>query len=315
LQASDSASALWLGRAPAREHAPVTGLERWDFPDRGAPHSEIQAAILDHPNFPAAQRASYQAALDYCQAHPDMQATISDMGSLLLCIVALYLDATGGITHRRLRALMGKSGGVSAGRATALLWQLRRKDFIHTGRRDGKPCFLPTPAMRFAMQERVRHELRAAVHIEPALQRYLPRFEGDTLFPAIWSRLGDDLLAAATEVAPSLSDLHVVGDRAYGFAMTYAIAAADWDAPGTAAPAGAALARAYGTSRSHVFRVLKLMEQAGYLDVRNNERFVTPQLRAALRHFQCMSFAATLRAAHRALREAGVIGLSPDAVN
>lgn len=294
----------------------VTGLERWDFPDRGAPHSAIPIAILGHPNFHNAQRASYQAALDYCQAHPDMQSAISDMGSLLLCIVALYLDATGGVTHRRLRALMGKSGAVSAGRATALLWQLRRKDFIQPGRRDGKACFVPTQAMRDAMQERVRHEIRAAVHIEPALQSYLARFEGDALFPAIWSRLGDDLLDAATKVDPSLADLHVIGDRAYGFAMTYAIAAADWDAPGTAAPAGAALARTYGTSRSHVFRVLKLMEQFGYLEVRNTERFVTPRLREALRQFQCMTYAATLRAAHRALREAGVTTLSPaDAVN
>jgi len=307
---------LWLGHAPARIAAPVTGLERWDFPDRGAPHDAIQDAILNHPNFHVAQRASYQAALDYCQAHPDMQASISDMGSLLLCIVALYLDATGGITHRRLRMLMGKSGAVSAGRATALLWQLRRKDFIQTGHRNGKPCFLPTPAMRDAMQERMRHELRAAVHIEPKLQRYLAHFEGDALFRPIWSRLGDDLLEAATTVYPSLVNLHVVGDRAYGFAMTYAIAAADWDAPGTAAPAGAALARTYGTSRSHVFRILKLMEGFGFLDVRNNERFVTPRLREALREFQCMTYAATLRAAHRALRDITAANFSPvDAVN
>lgn len=259
---------------------------------------------MEHPGFREAQRASYQAALDYCREHPAMQATISDMGSFLLCMVALYLDATGGISHRRLRELLGKTGVVSAGRATALLWQLRRKDFVVAGRDcDGKPCFIPTAAMREAMEERVRHELRAAVHVEPGLQNQLARFDEPKVFAAVWRRLGTDLLEAAVREHPSLTNFHCIGDRAYGYAITYAIAAADWDCEGAAAPAGAALARTFRTSRSHVFRVLKLMEQFGYLQERNNERFVTPLLRETLKEFQCMTYAGALRAAHRALCE------------
>ncbi len=98
-----------------------TGLECWDA--RVSPRSvenrvnQMQA----HPRFSEAIRAAARYALANYASPSSLDRSVTDVGHYFLAVLALYLDAAGGLTRRRLRALCADIGAFSSGRVGMVL--------------------------------------------------------------------------------------------------------------------------------------------------------------------------------------------------
>lgn len=301
----------------------LTGLEAWEaaVSDRVDEHF-LQSVVLASPHFSAAHRQAVDGALDYAQGHAAFQATVSDSGQFFLCGVALYMDASGGLTHRRLRGLMGDSGIISAGRASALLWRLRLGKFIepldgHAGEGLLKR-FVPTRAMEDAFRERFRVDLRAIERLEPAIAPVLARLDEPAIFRGMIRQMGDDLISAAVREEPRLKAYNLVAARTAGVLVMYELAAsvkAEGDFPccGLAGTTVAGLARQFGVSRSHVLGLLRQMEAAGFIrfDEDSGRPVILPLMRDALRLSEALVFMGQIRAAHRVLVTTATVGACP----
>ncbi len=92
------------------------GLEYWSTATDGDPYRAAVARLLGEPNYDAVLRRVTGGALALYDAEPKINATFSDMGTFGLGLLALYLDASGGIMHRRLAGLSRTSTILSSAR-------------------------------------------------------------------------------------------------------------------------------------------------------------------------------------------------------
>lgn len=304
------------GRAPGQA-APATGLEAWEAAvgDR-VDEAFLQSVVLASPEFSRAHRQAVEGALAYARGHAAFQATVSDAGQFFLCGVALYMDASGGLTHRRLRGLMGDSGIISAGRASALLWRLRLGKFIEpldNGAGEGLlKRFVPTRAMEDAFRERFRVDLRAIERFEPAIAPVLARLDEPAIFRGMIRQMGDDLISAAVREEPRLTAYNLIAARTAGVLVMYELAASvkdedDFPRCGLAGASVAGLARQFNVSRSHALSLLRQMAAAGFIrfDADTGRAVILPPMREALRLSEGLVFMGQIRAAHRVLVATG----------
>lgn len=289
----------------------TTGLEKWDiaFGER-VPEDFLQREVLGAPGFAAAHRAAIEGALEYSQGHAAFQSTVSDIGQFFLCSLALYLDASGGLSHRRLRDLIGGTGLISEGRASAVLWRLRLGKFVEPDDvGEGKlKRFVPTRAMEEAFRERVRVDIAALVSLDPAAAALLARLDEPEVFKPFIRQMGDDMIASAGKPDPRLEAFYKVAARTMGVLIIYELVRTtpdDGSYPprGLSAASVAGLARRFKVSRSHVLSLLRQMETLGFLafDPKTGRPVLREALSEALRVFQALVFTGQLRAAHRAL--------------
>ena len=290
-----------------------TGLEKWEAAVGDYVSEEVlQTVVLADPRFSACHRKYVEGALAYAGENAAFQTIASDMGQYFLCSIAVYMDASGGLTHRRLRALMGDAGILSAGRATALLWRLRLGKFIEPVDTDAGEGllkqFVPTPAMVQAFRERLRVDFGALAILEPAVEPLLARFDEPDMYRLIIQLMGEDLIGSAARPDSRLEEFHMIAARAAGVLIMYDMAASvesadDFPASGPVTSSVAALARRFGVSRSHVLSLLRQMEKARFttFDAATGRVMVQPLMRETLRHFQGVVATGQLRVAHRVL--------------
>lgn len=238
----------------------------------GFAEAHIQA-MRDDPRLEGAMRHSVNRALAYYRANPLMHRNLKDVGRFVLGVVALYLDATGGLTHRRLRALSGQSGLISAGAASAVLLRLRLIGYVtpHGPQVNGQvKLYRPMPAMVDAFRERVRIELEAAAVFNPRVAAILKRLDEPEVFPSLMAVLGDDAINAARHPHPDTIGIDRISTRTAGMMILYRILS-DADQGAAFPPLGevtvsvSGLAREFEVSRSHVLTVLRDAEQAGLM--------------------------------------------------
>nr|QQZ50136.1 hypothetical protein JKL49_26830 [Phenylobacterium glaciei] len=137
-------------------------------------------------------RSSVRGAVAYYDAAPALHRDVKDVSRFLLGVLALYLDATGGLTHRRLRELSGKSGILSAGTATAVLLRLQLIGYVtRTDAANGhsRP-YKPTPAMEAAFRGRMRIEFEALTHLTDETAEMLARFDEPAVFSMLMAMMG-----------------------------------------------------------------------------------------------------------------------------
>ena len=279
----------------------------------GFPESQIQA-MRDDPRLTEAMRHSVTRALEYYRANPLMHRNLKDVGRFVLGAVALYLDATGGLTHRRLRTLSGQSGLISAGAASAVLLRLRLIGYVtpEGPQVNGQiKLYRPTAAMSEAFRERLRIELEAASVFNPRVAAVLQRLGEPEVFPTLMAILGPDTIAAARHPHPDTAGLDRISTRTAGMMLMFRILS-EADQGGDFPPAGevaisvSGLAREFEVSRSHVLTVLRDAEQAGLMTrVEGDGRWrLEPQLGEAFRTFYAvlyMGMVKSARAAHAAM--------------
>lgn len=250
-----------------------TGLERWyaALENRQISRDALNE-VATRPGFERALRHSVNAALALHDSDPVMHRNIKDVGRLMLGIVALYMDATGGLTHRRLRVVTGDVGLLSAGRATAILWQLQGIGYVvaESARMSGRSHrYIPTESMRRAFAARFRVELEAMAQIDPSIAPAVANIHSPTFFSGFIAEMGKLALDAVRNPQPALNPLSNYGERTAGMLVLYALlSAADtgehFPPVGPVSFSVPSLSKRFGVSRTHIRRLLRELEQVGY---------------------------------------------------
>ncbi|MEO8115011.1 MAG: hypothetical protein ABI655_11550 [Phenylobacterium sp.] len=288
--------------------------------------AEVQAEVVSakaiawmraQPGFNAAVRNSLGGGFSHNDHHPAFKRLAVDMGSLMLGVIALHLDATGGLTHRRLRSLAGNSGIVSAGRASALLMRMQMIGWVSAARDlpPGVPkLYRPTPQMIAAFQAKYRLELESIQLMAPDAGELLAWYDQPEGFRAFMAEYGVLVLRDLARPRPPVNSLLEIAGRRAGVLVLSAlgIAAAE-AADGSPAPAPvrislAGLSRRFGVSRTQVAAILRDAAAAGYirrLEAEGEAEVLPALVEAGAQVYAegCISVAAC---AYRALRDRAV---------
>lgn len=287
--------------------------------DEAAIEALLPSVRVD-PRMDAAMRSSVTGALDYFHENPVLHRNVRDVGRLILCFVALYLDATGGLTHRRLRAMSGQTGVISAGTATAVLFRMRAIGYV-TREEDAGPGvqrrYAPTPEMVETFRRRLKIELGSAAIVMPGLRDILARLDEAEVFRALVAELGREVVHAARNPRSDLDPINRLSVRTAGVLILWDIvkSAERADAPFAAEAeveiSVAALARRYQVSRSHVLSILRDLSEAGFLERLSRDGLwrIRPALREALLTFFAIVYLGVARVTGQArlkLAEAGL---------
>ena len=276
--------------------------------NRPFPYNRLEA-FLARPGLDEAMRASVRGAVAYYDAAPTLHRDVKDLSRFMLGILALYLDASGGLTHRRLRELSGKSGILSAGTATAVLLRLQLIGYVtraDAANGHSRP-YKPTPAMEAAFRERMRIEFEALSHLTDETARMLARFDEPEVFAMLMRMMGDQSMQAAGSPNPDIEAFNKLAVRSAGLLILFDLMH-QADRGGAFPPVGevtlsvAAIARHYDVSRSQVLSVLRDIEQAGWIEKRPGDGvwLLTPALRADIRIFYGITYLGLIRATEMA---------------
>ena len=288
-----------------------TGLKYWDAATNGVVASEAVARLLAAPGCSAALRHSVGGALKHFDADPKTSGLFLDIGSFALGILALYLDATGGISHRHLREISQSSSILSAGRASAILATLRFKGFaVREQGGLGDVRYRPAPLLMRHFHGRFRVELEALVMVEPDVARLVERWDEPRLFERFIAYLGAELVRAGTRPIPELDGLNRIGARRAGLLVLYQLmlSADDGEAfprDGVCKIAITATSRRFNLSRSHVLTVIRSIEHEGLIRRASDagEAVLLPSLVEFFPRYWAISQVAMLACAHRVLSD------------
>lgn len=229
--------------------------------------------MREDPRIEQAIRHSVQRSIAYYDATPVMHRNIKDVSRFVLGVIALYLDATGGLTHRRLRELSGQTGIISTGAATALLLRLRLIGYVAPAQvlpSGAIKLYRPTAAMISAFRERLRIELEACAMIDSQVVSVLDQLDEPEVFPSMMAAMGADAINATGRPHPDALALDKLSVRTAGLLILFQIML-DADDGGTFPPerevdlSVAGLARRFEVSRSHVLTVLREAEEWGLM--------------------------------------------------
>lgn len=239
-----------------------------------------------------------------------MHRNLKDVGRFVLGVVALYLDATGGLTHRRLREMSGQTGLISTGAATALLVRLRLIGYVCAAEvmpSGATRLYRPTPAMTAAFRERLRIELTASAMLDPRIQPLLDRLREPEVFPTLMTTVGADAVNAARNPRPDAAAIDRLSLRTAGMLIMFQLLA-DADDGGAFPPVGgevevsiSGLARRFEVSRSHVLSVLREAEALSLIS-RVDEGLwrIEPALSEVFKTFYAVLYMGVIKAARAA---------------
>ena len=276
--------------------------------NRPFPYSKLEA-FLARPGMDDAMRRSVLGAVAYYDAAPTLHRDVKDVSRFLLGVLALYLDASGGLTHRRLRELSGKSGILSAGTATAVLLRLQMIGYVtraEVANGHSRP-YKPTPAMEAAFRGRMRIEFEALTHLTDETSEMLARFDEPAVFSMLMAMMGDQSMMAAGSPNPDIAAFNALAVRSAGLLILFDVMAKA-DRGGAFPPVGevelsvAAIARHYHVSRSHVLSVLRDIEAAGWAEKgpREGVWILLPALGTDIRIFYGITYLGLIRATEMA---------------
>jgi hypothetical protein len=287
----------------------TSSLSRWDLAPGADISDEAIAEILDHPRFGDAMRHVARRALALMDAHPAHHRAFDDIGNFVLGMLALYLDATSGLTHRKLRELCGGAGVLSTGRATAILLRLRMIGYVRP--QDDSQTrvrrYAPTDTMLAMFKARFRIEFEAIEKFEPEVGKLLAHFDEPETFRMVCAGCGAFMYEAAKGRRPEYDVLTAVGGKRSGMVMIFHLFLALDDGgafprPGEMNVNVAALAARLGTSRAHVLSLLRDFERAGYFTRGHPDR-IEPVLANVFAHYYATAFGGSLCIAARICRE------------
>ncbi len=292
-----------------------TGLEYWDA--RVTPRS-VQDRVdkmRAHPRFSESCRIAARSSLMRHDSPSSVDRSVNDVGRYFLAVLALYLDATGGLTHRRLRALCAGIGTFSSGRATAILWQLRRIGYVKpaTDHVNGSMrIYLPTAEMTQAFRNHIRGGYEAMLCIEPNIAPLLAMFDDPDVFRLFMANLGDAALDMGKNEDLQSKPIAKLWARTNGIDLLHSLMLAAGD--GGEVPclepftlSVAAEARRVGCSRTHIRSLLHDIEHAGIMsrDAADGTACFTPPGRDMIQRFLAIGCFGMAAVAHRTLAACG----------
>lgn len=290
----------------------MTGLEYWGAAARDEIDPRAVARLAAHPRAGEAMRRSVAGGLAYFDSDFETNDMFRDWGAFGLGVIALQLDATGGITHRRLRQISQSSLLLSSGRASAILALLRLKGFVRRDSEGGQVRYRPEPPLARFFRRRMRIELEAVSVVEPAAADLAARWDEADVFARFMGHLGREMVRAAQKPQqPDLAAITRIGERRSGMLILYhlmlaADRGADFPHAGPFAVSVSGIAKRFALSRSHVLRTLRLIAQEGLIAREGAEgggRFL-PAHADIFPRYWAIGLAGILACAHRTLAEA-----------
>jgi len=268
--------------------------------------------LTNHPRFLEAARKSAHTAVERHTGNPRISGTLNDIRRVMYCVFVLYCDARGELSLTTIREVCTELGFASAGYAAALLVRLRVMDFITrdanvTDKRVRR--YIPSPLMKQSFIELLGNELRAFGMVEPEAIEAAEALKDPEVFRFFALNAGRGLSRIVKTTKPDV--LRMFAIRNVGIALLHEIALSGseddtYPPKGSVRMAVAPLARKFGVSRSHVFRLLRDAEKQGLL--RRNADELTGQfeetLREALLLFQASGFLSIAAGTFEAMNDA-----------
>lgn len=260
-------------------------LEQWDR-EVGVTTDALVAAVRAHPRFGEALHNSVSRAIDHITFDPQLHNTFRDLGHVMLASLALFMDATGGLTHRRLRDLSANSGALSSGRAAALLLRLQFIGYVAgaPGHKNGSVrIYVPTEKMKNAYRRRLMIDLESIAMLAPEAQPAVDTFDNDS-FRHYMAEMGRLMLALGPRYHPELKAFDAITARNSGILFLYMLLkeahkSGAFPQPGIVRLNASGMARTLGVSRMHILRLLREAEAGGYIERRDGDSiYVTPLL-------------------------------------
>jgi len=260
-------------------------LERWES-EVGETSAELIARVRAHPRFGEALHHSVKKALNHITIDPVLHNTFRDLGHVILASLALFMDATGGLTHRRLRDLSANSGALSSGRAAALLLRLQFIGYVRGDpehKNGSVRIYVPTEKMKTAYRKRLLIDLESIAMLAPEAQATVDAFDNDT-FRAYMAEMGRLMLSLGPRNHPDLTAFDALTNRNSGVLFLYMLVNEAWKDGGFPAPGpvrinASGMARALGVSRMHILRLLREAGMAGFIERDGTDTaLVTPLL-------------------------------------
>lgn len=277
------------------------GLAHWEAATRGPRIPD--SALLEmraQPRFAEAARHAATQSLALFDRDPIMTRALKDVGRVVLGMIALYLDAKGGMTLSKIQAFLVDMRLTSPGRAAAMLIQLRLIGYVVPA--EVQPnrrvrIYEPTPRMRAAFHAHFRKDLEALSFMESEAAGVLARFDESAIFNPFLVRFGQGLIDAAKVHNTRVPGLDLFSQRNAGLTILTDLTLAG-DAGDEFPPRGpirfsvAGLARRFGVSRPHVLKLLRDAQKAGFLkrDAEEGVGVMEPVLREKIANYYATNF-------------------------
>ncbi len=270
-----------------------TWWRSWDPGQEAELPASAIAAVRAQPRFHEAFRHTMLGVLQLSDRGSEFHRIIVDNLTTVLGVTALHLDATGGLTHRRLRDFAGVKGALSGGRISAVLLRMQMIGYVHAATQPVQGAvkvYRPTLKMTAAFQVRFRLELESILIMAPEMADQLAYYDTPEGFRAFMALLGAYAADAVRRPRPELRALEMFGTRRAGGLVLAAliVAAAEaadrFPAAGPAVISMAALSRRFRVSRTHILRLLREAEAVGFFTrgAADGEGVVQPALVEAL---------------------------------
>ncbi|HTT98157.1 MAG TPA: helix-turn-helix domain-containing protein [Rhizomicrobium sp.] len=288
------------------------GLKFWRDAVEGDVATEAVARLSSNPGYEDVLRRTVSGALAYFDTAPEINRTFRDVGTFGLGVLALHLDAHGGVTHRKLAELGSSSAILSTGRASAILAMMRVKGLIireASRRPDGHVHYLPTANLIHFFNTRLKLELSALAHVEPALVLFLDDWDAPGMFRRFVGTFGARLARAQNRPIAELEPVQQIGTHRAGFfILCDLLARAD---RGSAFPPTdtfeinvSDIARRFDVARSQARRVIQQLEDSGFLarDAGTGEARFTTELHTLFKRYMTVLHIGLMACAYDAMQ-------------
>lgn len=231
------------------------------------------ADMRAQPRFVEALHQNARELLARHYSDPALHRSFIDGGQQFLGILALYMGATGGVTHRRLRDLAGEGGALSTGRATALLLHMRWMGYLlptAESKRGASKTYLPTPQLVADCVYRFRIDMAALLLIAPEIAPLMQQLDDRRVFDLFLADIGASALNASRNPHVPTASISAFFLRSAGMATLFAIyeySAGDEYRNIHNSPAVLAteLSKSFGVSRTQIMRLLRDAGRAGFI--------------------------------------------------
>ncbi len=290
-----------------------SGLASWSDAMAGGVYlPEGLARMRAHPRFEDGIRASISGSLALADRDPKWREAAKSVGRQVIAVMALYLDASGGITYTRIEQVCIDLGLMSTGRALAILAQLRLFRYVRIA--DHQPNkrerhYVPTDDMRRAVRGQFRNQLSGLSVIEPEALALRDRLDEPAMFQAFARAFGEGLINVGRSAEKQPVRRGVFGARSASLLILNALMlsgeADDSMPPTRPVPFSIyGLARRFDVSRPHVLKLLREAESEGLFHRNGSETtgVFTPALRDQVHDFHARTFVGLALCVNEVLR-------------
>ena len=258
-----------LNNEPRSGSSEIESLMRWHLP--GAIPQDAMALMLAHPALPRAVRMLATEMLGALERDKAVDGLFKDAGRYVAAMSAIYLDATGGLTLPKLKAMCAASSLLSPGRARALLSYMRYLKYLTPSpldQRSGPAHYVPTESLLTTWRDHLRLALDAAAIIEPVAALVRDRLDDPDVLNRFSIAQVEGLMHSArtNDVTPTFN--RIIMHRHAGNRIILSMLTAEADEFPPRQPIRlsiTAASRRFSVSRIHIRRLLDEAHREGLL--------------------------------------------------